>query len=74
MVYDELLESLGMPNVKLALEALTLINWLIVSAPSKRKRSKLLASFESLGLYEELRKLGQSANDQEDVLKDKIIE
>ena len=70
-VFDDLIESLSMHNDKLALEALTLINLLIFTAPSKKKRSQFLARLENLGLYEELHKVGSAS--ESGMLYDPIV-
>lgn len=38
---------------------LTLINLLIYTAPSEKKKAQFLARLENLGLYDELRKIGR---------------
>ena len=56
--FDELIESLSWNQPQLRLEVLTLINLLIYTAPSEKKKAQFLARLENLGLIDELRIIG----------------
>jgi len=63
--FDELVESLSWKEVQLRVQVLKLINLLIYTAPSEKKKAQFLARLENLGLYDEMRKIGrENGNDK----------
>lgn len=63
--FTELVHSLNAKwNDDIRLQALMLINLLIVKCPSEKKQSQFLARLENIGLYNELRSLSNLRNNQ----------
>ena len=62
--YANLLNSLGLPDIDLKINILTLINWMMFKCPSERKMAKFIARMENLGIYDDLRALAKEKNQE----------